>query len=108
MPLRRILIANRGEIAVRIIRAAKELGIATVQAASAADVDMLAARMADKVAVVGPPHATKSYLNKEAMLKAALENGCDAVHPGYGFLSENADFADRVEQAGLVFIGPRA
>jgi acetyl-CoA carboxylase biotin carboxylase subunit len=106
--LRRIFVANRGEIAVRIIRAAKELGVATVQAASAADTDMLAARLADEVVIVGPAHATKSYLNKEAMLKAALESGCDAVHPGYGFLSESAEFAELVERAGLIFIGPNS
>jgi len=106
MPIRKIFVANRGEIAVRIIRAARELGIATVQAYSAADRDMLAVRLADAAAAVGPAHATKSYLNKEAVLKAAVEQGCDAVHPGYGFLSENADFAAMVEEAGLVFIGP--
>ena len=108
MAIRKLFIANRGEIAVRIIRAAKELGIETVQAVSAADREMLAARLADQVAPVGPAHATKSYLNKDAMLKAAIDSGCDAVHPGYGFLSENADFADMVEKAGLVFVGPRA
>ncbi|CAM5762131.1 acetyl-CoA carboxylase biotin carboxylase subunit [Labrys miyagiensis] len=108
MAIRRIFVANRGEIAVRIIRAARELGIATVQAFSAADRDMLAARLADVAVPVGPAHATKSYLNKEAMLKAALDHGCDAVHPGYGFLSENAEFAEMVEKAGLVFIGPKA
>lgn len=102
-----IFIANRGEIAVRIIRAARELGLRTVQAVSAADGDMLAARLADALAPVGPAHATKSYLNKEAVVRAALESGCDAVHPGYGFLSENADFAQQVEEAGLVFIGPK-
>ncbi|MDQ0475196.1 acetyl-CoA carboxylase biotin carboxylase subunit [Labrys wisconsinensis] len=107
MRIRRIFVANRGEIAVRIIRAAKELGIATVQAVSAADRDMLAARLADAVAPVGPAHASKSYLNKPAMLQAALDAGCDAVHPGYGFLSENTEFAAMVEDAGLVFIGPR-
>jgi acetyl-CoA carboxylase, biotin carboxylase subunit len=107
MAIRKLFIANRGEIAVRIIRAAKELGIETVQAVSAADRDMLAARLADQVAPVGPAHATKSYLNKDAMLKAAIDSGCDAVHPGYGFLSENADFADMVEKAGLIFVGPR-
>jgi acetyl-CoA carboxylase biotin carboxylase subunit len=103
-----LFVANRGEIAVRVIRAAKELGIATVQAVSAADSEMLAARLADAVAPVGPAHATKSYLNKETMLKAAIDAGCDAVHPGYGFLSENADFAEMVENAGLVFVGPKA
>ncbi|HUG62963.1 MAG TPA: acetyl-CoA carboxylase biotin carboxylase subunit [Methylomirabilota bacterium] len=108
MALARIFVANRGEIAVRIVRAARELGIATVQAVSAADRDMLAARLADAVADVGPAHATKSYLNKDAVLMAAIESGADAVHPGYGFLSENADFAAMVEDAGLVFIGPKA
>ncbi|MDQ0394379.1 acetyl-CoA carboxylase biotin carboxylase subunit [Labrys monachus] len=108
MTIRRIFVANRGEIAVRIIRAARELGIGTVQAYSAADRDMLAVRLADTAVPVGPAHAKKSYLNKDAMLKAAIEHGCDAVHPGYGFLSENADFAGMVEDAGLVFIGPKA
>ena len=107
MAIAKIFIANRGEIAVRIIRAARELGIATVQAVSRADRDMLAARLADAVAEIGPAQATKSYLNKDAVLAAAIASGADAVHPGYGFLSENADFADRVEQAGLVFIGPK-
>ncbi|TFF23276.1 acetyl-CoA carboxylase biotin carboxylase subunit [Jiella endophytica] len=107
MALAKIFVANRGEIAVRIVRAAKELGIATVQAVSAADETMLAARLADEVAKVGPPHASKSYLNADALIAAALETGCDAVHPGYGFLSENADFAAKVEAAGLVFIGPK-
>ncbi|GLK83870.1 acetyl-CoA carboxylase biotin carboxylase subunit [Ancylobacter defluvii] len=107
MAITSIFIANRGEIAVRVIRAARELGLRTVQAVSAADGDMLAARLADATALVGPAHATKSYLNKEAVVRAALESGCDAVHPGYGFLSENADFAEMVEAAGLVFIGPK-
>jgi acetyl-CoA carboxylase biotin carboxylase subunit len=107
MAVKTLFVANRGEIAVRIIRAAKELGIRTVQAVSAADRDMLASRLADAVAEVGPPHAMKSYLNVDNVLKAALESGADAVHPGYGFLSENADFADRVEAAGLVFVGPK-
>jgi acetyl-CoA carboxylase biotin carboxylase subunit len=106
MAIRRIFVANRGEIALRIIRAARELGIATVQAVSAADRAMLPARVADAVAEIGPAHAGKSYLNKEAVLRAAIESGCDAVHPGYGFLSENAVFADMVEEAGLIFIGP--
>jgi acetyl-CoA carboxylase, biotin carboxylase subunit len=107
MALRRLLIANRGEIAVRIVRAARELDITTIQAVSAADRDMLAARLADEVVEVGPAHAAKSYLNKEAMLRAALAARADAVHPGYGFLAENAAFAEAVEQAGLVFVGPR-
>jgi acetyl-CoA carboxylase, biotin carboxylase subunit len=108
MAIRKLFVANRGEIAVRIIRAARELDIETVQAISAADSNMLAARLADFVAPVGPAHATKSYLNKNAMLKAAIDSGCDAVHPGYGFLSENAEFADMIEKAGLVFVGPKA
>ena len=109
MALRKILIANRGEIAVRIVRAARELGLATVQAASAADRDMLAVRLADTVVEIGPPQATRSYLNREALLRAAETSGADAIHPGYGimFLSEDAAFAEMVEQAGLVFIGPR-
>ncbi|MBV9758384.1 MAG: acetyl-CoA carboxylase biotin carboxylase subunit [Alphaproteobacteria bacterium] len=108
MALRKILVANRGEIAVRIIRAARELGIATVQAVSAADRSMLAAQLADEVAEVGPAHAAKSYLNQSAILDAARRSGADAVHPGYGFLSENPEFAAAVEDAGLVFVGPRA
>ncbi|KTS19637.1 acetyl-CoA carboxylase [Methylobacterium indicum] len=106
MALRRIFVANRGEIALRIGRAARELGIETVQAVSAADREMLPARLADAVVEVGPAHAGKSYLDKAAMLRAAIESGCDAVHPGYGFLAENADFAAMVEAAGLTFIGP--
>jgi acetyl-CoA carboxylase biotin carboxylase subunit len=107
MAIRKIFVANRGEIAVRIIRAARELGIRTVQAVSAADTNMLAAKLADEVVEVGPARASKSYLDVEAMLAAAERAGADAVHPGYGFLSENAGFAERVEQAGLVFIGPK-
>ena len=105
-PIAKILVANRGEIAVRIIRAARELGIATVQVYSEADRDMLAARWADETIAIGPAHAAKSYLNSDAILRAAAATGADAVHPGYGFLSENADFAEAVEQAGLTFIGP--
>ncbi len=107
MAMSKVFVANRGEIAVRIIRAARELGLVTVQAVSAADGTMLAARLADETTPVGPAHATKSYLNKQAMLQAAIRSGCDAVHPGYGFLSENAEFAEMVEVAGLIFVGPR-
>ena len=106
MPITKLLIANRGEIAVRIIRAARELGIRTVQAHSAADGDSLAVQMADEAVNIGPPHAAKSYLSIDNILKAAKDTGADAVHPGYGFLAENAGFADRVEAAGLIFIGP--
>ncbi|MDQ4504234.1 acetyl-CoA carboxylase biotin carboxylase subunit [Sinomonas sp. ASV322] len=105
-PIRRLLIANRGEIAVRIIRTAQEMGISTVVAVSEADAKSLAARLADAVAITGPAPATASYLNQDAVLSAALEHHCDAVHPGYGFLSENAGFARRVQDAGLVWVGP--
>jgi len=101
-----ILIANRGEIAVRIIKAAKALGIRTVQVHSAADADMLAVRLADEAINIGPPAPKKSYLNIEAVIAAAKAANVDAVHPGYGFLSENGDFADAVAAAGLTFIGP--
>lgn len=106
MKIKKLLIANRGEIAVRIIRAAKELGINTVQVYSQADVSSLAVEMADESVEIGPPAAAKSYLNVDAVLKAAKDTGADAVHPGYGFLAENADFADAVEAAGMAFVGP--
>ena len=108
MPIAKLLIANRGEIAVRIIRAARELGVRTVQVMSEADREMLAAKLADETIVIGPPQAAKSYLNRDAILAAAAKTGADAIHPGYGFLSENADFAEAVERAGLVFVGPRS
>jgi len=103
----KLLIANRGEIAVRIIRAAQELGIATVQIHSDADRESLASKMADYAINVGPPPVGKSYLNTQAILSAAADTGADAIHPGYGFLSENADFADAVQSAGLIFVGPQ-
>lgn len=106
--LRKLLIANRGEIAVRIIRAAQALGIKTVAACSEADADSLAARMADEVQLIGPARADRSYLNADALLKAARDSGADAIHPGYGFLSENAAFAEAVSAAGLIFVGPEA
>ena len=106
MTITKLLIANRGEIAVRIARAAKSLGIASVAVYSAADADMLAVRMADEAIEIGPPLAAKSYLNAEAILNAARKTGADAIHPGYGFLAENAEFSDAVTEAGLAFIGP--
>jgi acetyl-CoA carboxylase, biotin carboxylase subunit len=107
MKIKKLLIANRGEIAVRVIRAAQELGIKTVQVHSIADTDSLAVKMADEAVNIGPPHAAKSYLNIANILDAAKKTGADAVHPGYGFLAENAAFADAVEAAGLMFVGPK-
>lgn len=106
MPIKKILVANRGEIAVRIIRAAHELGIKIAQVHSDVDQDMLAVHLADEAIEIGPPQASKSYLNAEKILEAAVESNSDAVHPGYGFLAENAEFADAVTDAGLIFIGP--
>jgi acetyl-CoA carboxylase biotin carboxylase subunit len=108
MTIRKLLIANRGEIAVRIIRAARELGLATVQIYSTADKEQLAVRLADESVEIGPAQASKSYLNRDAILAAAKAAAADAIHPGYGFLAENADFAAAVEAAGLTFVGPTA
>ena len=107
MSINRLLVANRGEIAVRVIRAAQELGISAIVTHSQADADSLAVRLADHAIDIGPPPASKSYLNIEAILAATKESKADAVHPGYGFLAENADFADAVESAGLIFVGPK-
>ncbi|MEF3272832.1 MAG: acetyl-CoA carboxylase biotin carboxylase subunit [Chloroflexus sp.] len=104
--IRKVLVANRGEIAVRIIRACQELGIRTVAAYSTADRDSLAVRLADEAVCIGPPPPAKSYLNAPALISAALISGCDAVHPGYGFLSENPYFAEMCADCNLTFIGP--
>jgi len=105
---KKILIANRGEIALRVQRACRELGIATVAVHSTADADAMHVRLADESVCIGPPSARDSYLNMPAILSAALITGAEAIHPGYGFLSENADFAEMVEAHNLAFIGPSA
>ena len=102
----KILIANRGEIALRVQRACRELGIKTVAVHSTADDEAMHVRLADESVCIGPPAARESYLNVASILSAAIITGADAIHPGYGFLSENAEFADMVEQHGLTFIGP--
>jgi acetyl-CoA carboxylase biotin carboxylase subunit len=102
----KVLIANRGEIALRIHRACKELGISTVAVHSTADADAMHVRLADESVCIGPPPARESYLNMPAILSAATITGANAIHPGYGFLSENADFAAIVEEHGFTFIGP--
>ncbi len=104
----KVLIANRGEIALRIQRACRELGIPTVAVHSTADATAMHVRLADESVCIGPPAARDSYLNVPAILSAAAITGADAIHPGYGFLSENADFVDMVEAHGLTFIGPSA
>lgn len=102
----KVLIANRGEIALRIHRACREMGIQTVAVHSTADADAMHVRLADESVCIGPPASRDSYLNKTAILSAAMITGAEAIHPGVGFLSENADFATMVEEHGLVFIGP--
>src|SRR5215469_16904952 len=103
---KKILIANRGEIACRVMRTAKRMGIATVAVFSDADVDALHVREAEAAIRIGPPPSAQSYLDISAIITACRATGAEAVHPGYGFLSENADFARALEAAGIVFIGP--
>ena len=107
MAISRLLIANRGEIALRIHRAAHEMGIETVAVHSTADADAMHVRLADHAVCIGPPPASESYLNTAAIISAAEISGADAIHPGYGFMSENAQFAEIVEAHGIVWIGPK-
>src|SRR4051812_30496909 len=102
----KILIANRGEIAVRIIKTCRKMGIATVVVYSEADADSLAVEMADETVFIGPPPAAQSYLLADKIIDACKRTGAQAVHPGFGFLSENATFARALESNGIVFIGP--
>ena len=106
--LQRVLVANRGEIAVRVVRACFDEGIASVVAASEADRHALASRMADQTVVIGPATPADSYLSVERVVAAALATGCDAIHPGYGFLSERPELAEACEENGLTFVGPPA
>jgi len=106
--LEKVVIANRGEIALRILRACKELGIRTVAVHSTVDKDLKHVLLADESVCIGPPPSAESYLNMPAIISAAEVTDAVAIHPGYGFLAENADFAERVEQSGFIFIGPRA
>ncbi|MCK5896945.1 MAG: acetyl-CoA carboxylase biotin carboxylase subunit [Cocleimonas sp.] len=106
--IKKLLIANRGEIALRILRACREMGIKTVAVHSTADRNLKHVRLADEAVCIGPPNSIDSYLNIPAIISAAEVTDADAIHPGYGFLSENADFAERVESSGFIFVGPTA
>jgi len=103
---KKILIANRGDVALRVLRASRDLGIPTVSVHSTADNDAMHVKLADESVCIGPPKSSESYLNIQALISAALVTGADAIHPGVGFLSENADFAEIVNAHGITFIGP--
>src|SRR6476469_2474838 len=107
MNIQKLLIANRGEIALRIHRACHEMGIKTVAAHSTAEADAMHVSLADEPICIGPSSATESYLNIHNLISAAEISGADAIHPGYGFLSENAKFAEIVEEHNIIFVGPK-
>src|SRR5580698_6204120 len=104
--IEKVLIANRGEIALRVIRACREMGIRTVAVYSQADAESLHVKLADEAFCIGPPPSSRSYLHIPALISTAVVTGCDAIHPGYGFLSENANFAENCKDHRIKFIGP--
>src|SRR5687768_12585804 len=104
--IKKLLVANRGEIALRVMRSAREMGIKTVAVYSEADRQALHVRYADEAVLIGPPPSSESYLRMDKIMAAAKKTQADAIHPGYGFLSENEDFAQLVEKEGMIFIGP--
>ncbi|MCB0573019.1 MAG: biotin carboxylase, partial [Saprospiraceae bacterium] len=105
--MKKILVANRGEIALRVMRTARKMGVQTVAVYSEADREAPHVRFADEAVLLGPPPSAQSYLLGDKIIAAALELGVDGIHPGYGFLSENASFAQKVADAGITFIGPK-